>query len=112
MANNITEATTKTWDSIIESSDKPVIGMFYMTTCTHCQRMKPVFEELSEKYGKKVTFVRIEAMDNIDITKRYGIRAAPAFKYFKNGKLLNETDVALSAEQVTQIVADLADGKL
>ncbi|WNY25185.1 thioredoxin family protein [Methanolapillus millepedarum] len=111
MTSNVIEATSKTWETSI-TSDKPVISMFYMMNCTHCQRMKPVFEELADKYKNKVTFVRVEAMENIDVTKKYGIKAAPTFKYFKEGKLLNEADQALSADELKQVVADLAAGKL
>ncbi|MDV0446682.1 Thioredoxin 1 [Methanosarcinaceae archaeon Ag5] len=111
MTSNVIEATTKSWDVSI-TSDLPVISMFYMTSCTHCQRMKPVFEELADKYKDKVVFVRIEAMENIDVTKKYGIKAAPTFKYFKDGKLLNEADQALSADELKQVVDDLANGKL
>jgi len=108
----ITEATADTWDSIISNNEKPVMAMFYMETCPHCEKMKPVFAGLDQKYGDQISFVRINAMDFLDITKRYGIVAAPGFKFFKDGNLLNEDNDVLKAEQLEQIAADLASGKL
>jgi len=108
----ITEATADTWDSIISNNEKPVMTMFYMETCPHCEKMKPVFADLDQKYGGKISFVRINAMDYLDITKRYGIVAAPGFKFFKDGNLLNDDNDVMKAEQLEQIAADLASGIL
>ncbi|MDV0445350.1 hypothetical protein MmiAt1_09250 [Methanimicrococcus sp. At1] len=108
----ITEATADTWDELISNKEKPVMTMFYMETCPHCEKMKPVFADLDKKYGDKISFVRINAMDYLDITKRYGIVAAPGFKFFKDGNLLNEDNPVLNAEQLEQVAKDLASGEL
>lgn len=108
----ITEATAATWDSLISNKDKPVMTMFYMETCPHCEKMKPVFADLDKKYGDKVSFVRINAMEYLDITKRYGIVAAPGFKFFKDGNLLNEDNEVMKPEQLEAIAKDLANGEL
>ena len=86
--------------------------MFYIETCPHCQKMKPVFEDLEKKYGGKVSFARINAMDYLPITQRYGIAAAPGFKFFKKGKLLNEDNAVMKPEQLEQIAKDLESGKM
>jgi len=108
----IINATEKTWNDIISNPEKPVMTMFYIETCPHCQKMKPVFEDLEKKHGDKVSFARINAMDHLDITRRYGIAAAPAFKFFKNGKLLNENNEIMKPEQLEQIAKDLESGKM
>lgn len=108
----ITEATAQTWDSLISNNEKPVMTMFYMESCPHCAKMKPVFEDLDQKYGDKVSFVRINAMDFLDITKRYGIVAAPGFKFFKGGNLLNDDNDAMKPEQLEAVAKDLASGNL
>lgn len=108
----ITEATADSWDALIANTEKPVMSMFYMETCPHCEKMKPVFAELDQKYGDKISFVRINAMDYLDITKRYGIVAAPGFKFFKEGRLLNQDNEVLNADQLNQVAADLASGAL
>ncbi|MCL2863459.1 MAG: thioredoxin family protein [Methanimicrococcus sp.] len=106
----IIEATDKTWDDIISNKEKPVITMFYMETCSHCQKMKPVFEDLEKRYGGKVSFARINAMDYLNITRRYGIVAAPGFKFFKSGKLLNEENEVIKPEQLEQVAIKLMNG--
>jgi len=108
----IINATDKTWNEIISNQEKPVMTMFYIETCPHCQKMKPVFEDLEKKHGGKVSFARINAMEYLNITKSYGIAAAPAFKFFKNGKLLNEENEVMKPEQLEQIAKDLESGKL
>ena len=110
--SKIIEADAKTWDEIISGKKKPVITMFYMETCPHCRQMKPVFEELAHKHGDQITFVRIDAVAHMDITNRYNLSAAPAFKFFKNGQLLNKEEKTFSTEQLNQAVADFAEGKM
>lgn len=95
----IKDADSESWDDLIKNSDKPVISMFYMVSCPACQKMKPLFESLANKYGDKINFIRIEAMDNLDITKKYGILAAPSFKFFKNGSQDSSIDVDLYREE-------------
>lgn len=108
----ITDATTDTWDQLISNTEKPVMTMFYMETCPHCERMKPVFADLDSRYGEKISFVRINAMENLDITKRYKIVAAPGFKFFREGNLLNDENNVLKPEQLEQIAKDLSSGDL
>ena len=112
MSQKIIEASAQTWDEIISDKKKPVMTMFYMESCPHCQKMKPVYEELADQYGDQITFTRINAMEYLDITRKYNVYAAPAFKFFKNGVLLNKEDKVLNAEQLNQIASDLATGKL
>ena len=109
---SIIEATAETWNSVISNKEKPVMTMFYMETCPHCEKMKPVFAELDQKYGNKVSFVKINAMNYLNITGKYGIVAAPGFKFFKGGELLNKDNDTMKPEQLEQIASDLANGKL
>jgi len=112
MTQKIIEASDQTWNEIISDKKKPVMTMFYIESCPHCQKMKPVFEALADQYSSQITFVRINAMTYLDITQKYNIYAAPAFKFFKNGQLLNKEDKTFNTEQLTQIASDLATGKL
>ncbi len=103
----IKDATEANWDELTKKSDKPVISMFYMVSCPACEKMKPQFEALAEKFGDDVNFIRIEAMNNLPITNKYGILAAPAFKFFSNGKLDESIDVdLLRGEDFDEAVSD------
>jgi len=106
------EATPEKWNEIISGKEKPVMMMFYLVSCPHCQKMKPIYEELASRYGDQITFARIDAMAYLDVAKKYGITAAPAFKFFRNGNLLNKENKVFSAEQLNQIASDLAAGKM
>ncbi|NLI62379.1 MAG: thioredoxin family protein [Methanosarcinaceae archaeon] len=91
----ITEANSENWNDLTIAADKPVISMFYMVSCPACNKMKPLFEDLSNKFGDRINFIQIEAMDNYDITEKYGILAAPSFKFFKNGGQDKSIDIDL-----------------
>ena len=101
----ITEADKTNWESLISEQSKPVIAMFYMVSCSACNKIKPVFEDLAEKTGDKVSFIRIEAMDNIDITNSYGIRSAPMFLIFRNGEVVKTLDAPKEDELRAEVAA-------
>lgn len=92
MSVQITEATAQTWQPLISGSTRPLIALFYMVSCPACNKIKPVFEELSSEFSDRVSFVRIEAMDHLTITNSYGIRSAPTFLLFRNGSLTQTLD--------------------
>lgn len=101
----ITEADKTNWESLISEKSKPVIAMFYMVSCPSCNKIKPVFEDLAEKDSDKVSFIKIEAMDNIDITNSYGIRSTPMFLIFRNGELIKTLDAPKEDELRTEVAA-------
>lgn len=107
MSVEITEATAQTWASQISDLSRPIIAMFYMVSCPACNKIKPVFESLASAFSDRVSFIRIEAMDNLSVTNSYGIRTAPTFLLFKDGSLFQTLD-APSEEALRKAVEDLS----
>lgn len=73
-----------------------VIVDFYAPWCGPCQRVTPIFNELSAKYSN-VTFIKVNIDDHPDIAKHYTIRSIPQLLFFKDGKLV-ETFVGLKSK--------------
>ena len=47
-------------EELIASSNKPVFCDFWASWCGPCRMLAPVFEEVSDKYEDKATFVKID----------------------------------------------------
>ena len=59
-----------------------VLVDFNADWCGPCQMLKPVLEELSEKY--KIVSVNVD--DNMELAREYGIMTIPCLILFKDGK--------------------------
>ena len=74
------------WEKIVEEEGKPVMVMFYSTSCPHCHVMEPYFEKYANEFKDKIVFAKVNIMDNPIIVGRYGIMGTPIFKFFCKGK--------------------------
>ncbi|MDD1689005.1 MAG: thioredoxin family protein, partial [Methanoregula sp.] len=64
--------------------------MFYSPTCAFCHQMEPYFKNFAAEYKDSVVFVRINIMTNQWTAERYGVRSTPTFKFFCEGKPVQE----------------------
>lgn len=78
------------WEKNVEKEEKPVMVMFYSTSCPHCQAMEPHFEKYANEFKDKVVFANVNVAGNPTIVGRYGIMGTPTFKFFCKGKPVQE----------------------
>ncbi len=64
---------------------EPVFCDFWAVWCGPCRMLGPVFEELSDKYEGKATFVKVDVDSEEEAAKKYGITSIPNVIAFKNG---------------------------
>lgn len=69
-------------DNFDELINAEVLVDFYTTWCGKCRRMDSELESLSDV----IDIVKIDAEENREISKKYGIMSVPALLYFKDGK--------------------------
>lgn len=86
-------ATTKTtgmskadYEKLFDT-DKVVLVDFYADWCGPCKQMKPDIDAITSEMADKVTVVRINADDNIELCKELQIDALPTIKVYKNKAL-------------------------
>ena len=87
---NLLEVDDKSWEQKVELAEQPVLVMFYSTTCPGCKALEPYFTEYAEEYAGKVQFARLNVYENQFTAERYGITGTPTFKFFCNGKPVQE----------------------
>ena len=89
-AQDVIELNNANWEKNVEKEEKPVMVMFYSTSCPHCQAMEPHFEKYANEFKDKVVFANVNVADNPTIVGRYGIMGTPTFKFFCKGKPTQE----------------------
>lgn len=79
-------------DSKIQSAalqNKLTIIDFTATWCGPCKMIAPVFKELSEEYGSRAQFIKVDVDDNPEAAQKYGVTAMPTFLFIKGGEVVD-----------------------
>lgn len=71
---------------------------FFADWCMPCVMMGPVIEEMSEKFGGKIKFGKVNVEDNQELAQKYGVASIPNFILFKDGKVFQQFVGGMSAE--------------
>jgi thioredoxin-like negative regulator of GroEL len=87
---NVIDLNDSNWEQNIEKNKKPVVVMFYSDMCPYCQQMEPHFYSYAKEFEGKAIFGRINVMNNPTTATRYGVMGTPTFKFFCNGKPVQE----------------------
>ncbi len=88
--SEVIDVTDRSWEQVVERSDKPTMVMFHSPTCPNCRAMMPYFEEYALDFEGRVKFVRINIMENSFTPERYGVMATPTFKFFCGGRPISD----------------------
>lgn len=86
----LVEVDDQTWEKTVEKTSKPVAVMFYSPACSFCHQMEPYFETYAEEFKDSVHFAKINIVKNPWTAERYGVRSTPTFKFFCDGKAVQE----------------------
>ena len=86
----LVEVDDRTWEKTVEKETTPVAVMFYSPACSYCHQMEPYFKTYAEEFKNSVHFVKINILTNPWTAERFGVRNTPTFKFFCNGKGVQE----------------------
>lgn len=69
----------------VENTKGIVVVDFSATWCGPCKMLGPVFEGVSNKFGDKAKFFKIDIDESGNIAQKYRISAVPTMIIFKDG---------------------------
>ncbi|MGD1003958.1 MAG: thioredoxin family protein [Methanoregulaceae archaeon] len=110
--DTVLEVDDLIWEKIVEKGKTPVAVMFYSQTCQFCHQMEPYFRTYAKEYQGVILFVRLNIMVSQWTAERYGVRSTPTFKFFCDGKPVQELVGAVYPALLKKVVDDvLVHGK-
>ena len=89
------------------SADRPVVVDVWAPWCGPCRAVAPNFEEASNLYGERVSFLKLNADDNQEVLKQYKVMGIPTMLYFSHGKLVDRKTGVQSAQAISNRVEPL-----
>lgn len=69
----------------INSSDKPIMVKFWAPWCVYCRRIETALDKLSERYGEKVVFGKVNIDEHPKIAEEEGIEVIPTLVLYSGG---------------------------
>ena len=80
----IKEVSGRELDALVEEG-KTVVCDFFATWCMPCRMLGQVMEPLSEEFGEKAEFVKVNVDENGDLAASLGIFSIPDVFVFSDG---------------------------
>lgn len=71
----------------IANSSVPVVVDFWASWCGPCKMLSPVIDELSEEFGEKVKFTKVNVDDNPGVSSKFSVSSIPTVLIFKDGNV-------------------------
>jgi thioredoxin 1 len=93
MSPKVVEISAGDWDREVLRSEKPVVVDFWHPMCGWCLRLNPIYEQLPERFGDSVKFVKVnvlQSQENQRLAISLGILGTPTLKLFCNGRAVGE----------------------
>ncbi|MBP6910913.1 thioredoxin [Patescibacteria group bacterium] len=94
------------FNELITTSDKLIMVDFRAEWCGPCRILKPVLEQLAEKYADKVELVKIDvdAQDNYPLAVEYQVNSIPQVTFFKNGVKVDQFIGVVPPVRIDEII--------
>jgi len=95
------------WEKTVEKGTRPVAVMFYSPACSFCRQMEPYFKNYAEEFKDSALFAKINILTNPWTAERYGVRSTPTFKFFCDGKAVQEMVGSVYPALLKKMVEDV-----
>jgi len=104
MANFV---TAENFDAEVLKSELPVVVDFYAEWCGPCQKLTPVFDELSKELANKFKLVKVNIDEQRDLAINYNVSSIPTILFIKNGEVKGKETGYMSKEDLKAKINEL-----
>ncbi|MEY9214434.1 thioredoxin [Thermobifida halotolerans] len=87
---NIQNVTDDTFEEVVLKSDLPVLVDFWADWCGPCKMVAPVLEQIAAEQEGRLTIVKLNADQNPDTVRQYGVMGLPTLNLYKNGEVVKQ----------------------
>ncbi len=91
----------------VENSDETWIIDFWASWCGPCQKLKPIYEKVSEEIDE-VNFGKVNMEEHSDLATKYNVKALPTLLIVKGGDVVAKNEGFMDKEELTSWVQEKA----
>ncbi len=100
----------KSFDELINQSEKPVLVDFWAEWCGACKMVSPTIQRIASEYKGRLLTVKVNVDQKPHISGRYQITGIPTIMMFYKGQILMRVSGALPYEALKAEVEKKLDG--
>ncbi len=94
----IIKGNQENFDEVV--SKGTVLVDFFAVWCGPCKMLAPELEKVSSK----ITVVKVDVDENLELSRRFGVMSVPTLVLFKDGKQVNMNIGYMPAEEIEKWV--------
>ena len=87
------------FDSVVKSSEKPVLLDFFASWCGPCRMISPIIEEIAAEHPEYVVG-KINVDEESELAAEFGVVSIPMLVVVKDGKIASKLVGARPKEQI------------
>ena len=84
------DVTDQNFAKEVLQSERPVFACFTGRQCLHCIPVCLIADDLMDRYGERVKFVRIDVQASREMSKAYDVTAVPSIILFHNARMIKK----------------------
>jgi len=108
--SKVMEIQADAWEGEVLKADKPVVVDFWHHMCGWCLKLNPVYEQLPERFGDRVKFVKVNVLgspENQRLAIGLGVLGTPTLKFFCDGRVVGEIVGYRPLEQLVEEIEEI-----
>ena len=103
----VIEITDQDFEQKIVKSKQTALIDMWRPGCVPCRIIEPIVDKLSEKYGSKCKFYRMNVQDNPRTASKYHVMSLPTLMFFKNGEAVNTLTGAVTEKALAPKIEEI-----
>jgi thioredoxin 1 len=111
MANAI-DANAGNWNAEVLKSIALTVVYFWHDKCQWCERLNPIFNQVTEEYAGRIKFVKLnvlETPENQELASEQGVMGTPTLIFFCQGRSLGQTVSYMTKEELEEVLGDMLE---
>lgn len=102
----VTEVTDADFGERVLRSEHPVLVEYWADWCGPCRQLAPIVGELSEAYGDRMRFVKMDTNRNQVTPATYFVQGLPTIHIFVAGELVKTFQGSKTKSMLTRAIEE------
>lgn len=102
----VVTVTDATFADLVLASGRPVVVDFWAPWCRPCIAISKSLAELAGEFGERMTVAKLNADDNPQATRDYGVMAMPTLLVFRGGEVVGSIVGARPKGQLRDLLTE------